>query len=79
MPKGGLYFDAIIRQEPINDDNLHVEDNTEEFSVFSDREIELYSFIAAAPTSFTRRRIRPWCLTWASSHSATSRAFPGRD
>jgi hypothetical protein len=42
MPKGGFYFDSIIRQEPINEDNLRVEDNVEEFGVFSDQEIEHY-------------------------------------
>ena len=27
MPAGGWYFDSIIRQPPIEDDNLNVEDN----------------------------------------------------
>lgn len=36
MPKGGFYFDAVIRQEPIDDDNLHVEDNLEEFAEISE-------------------------------------------
>jgi len=36
MPKGGYYFDAIIRQEPIDEDNLNPEDNLEEFSVLTD-------------------------------------------
>lgn len=40
MPKDGWYFDAIIRQEPIDDDNLNVEDNLEEFSPVSDEELE---------------------------------------
>jgi len=31
MPKGGWYFDAIVRQPPIDDNNLNVEDNLEEF------------------------------------------------
>ena len=29
--RGGCYFDAIVRQAPIDDDNLNVEDNLEEF------------------------------------------------
>jgi hypothetical protein len=37
MPKGGYYFDSIIRQKPINDANLSVEDNLEEFGPFSDK------------------------------------------
>jgi len=31
MPKGGYYFDAIIRQEPIDEDKLDPADNCEEF------------------------------------------------
>ena len=31
MPKGGYFFDSIIRQEPIDEDALNPEDNTEEF------------------------------------------------
>ncbi len=40
MPKGGFYFDSIIRQPPIDDDNLNVEDNLEEFGPISDEELE---------------------------------------
>ena len=36
MPKGGFYFDTIVRQEPIDDDKLNVEDNLEEFGPISD-------------------------------------------
>lgn len=39
MPKGGFYFDSIIRQEPIDDDNLNVDDNLEEFGPISDEEL----------------------------------------
>ena len=35
MPKTGFFFDAIIRQEPIDDANLRVEDNLEEFKPIS--------------------------------------------
>ena len=37
MPKGGFYFDTIVRQEPIDDEKLNVEDNLEEFGPISDR------------------------------------------
>jgi len=40
MPKGGFYFDAIIRQPPIDDDPLNVEDNLEEFVPVSDEDLE---------------------------------------
>lgn len=40
MPKGGFYFDAIIRQDPIDESALRVEDNTEEFSLLSDEAVD---------------------------------------
>jgi len=40
MPKGGLYFDPIFRQAPIDEDNLKVEDNLEEFGPFPVAELE---------------------------------------
>jgi hypothetical protein len=40
MPRGGLYFDAISRQEPIDEDNLNVDDNLEEFGEISDHDLE---------------------------------------
>jgi len=39
MPKGGFYFDAIIRQGPIDDARLRVEDNLEEFGPISQEEL----------------------------------------
>jgi hypothetical protein len=40
MPKGGYYVDAIVRQEPIDDDALRVEDNLEEFTPIADEDLE---------------------------------------
>jgi len=40
MPKGGYYFDIIVRQPPIDDDHLNVEDNLEEFAAVSEEELE---------------------------------------
>ena len=40
MPKGGLYFDTIVRQPRIDDANLRVEDNLEEFQQVSDEDLE---------------------------------------
>lgn len=42
MPKGGFYFDTIIRQEPIDDSKLNPEDNLEEFKVLSDDDLKYY-------------------------------------
>jgi len=36
MPKGGLYFDAVVRQDEIDDDNLNVDDNLQEFGKYSE-------------------------------------------
>jgi len=40
MPHGGWYFDSIIRQPPIDDETLNIEDNLEEFGPISDEELE---------------------------------------
>ncbi|MEM2740352.1 MAG: uroporphyrinogen decarboxylase family protein [Candidatus Bathyarchaeia archaeon] len=40
MPRGGFYFDAVDRQEPIDWDNLRLEDNLEEFGPISNEELE---------------------------------------
>ena len=40
MPNGGFYFDAIIRQPPVDDARLDVEDNLEEFGPIADDELE---------------------------------------
>jgi hypothetical protein len=39
MPKGGHYFDAVIRQQPIDEAALRVEDNLEEFGPIADEEL----------------------------------------
>jgi uroporphyrinogen-III decarboxylase len=43
MPEGGWYFDAIIRQPALNDQKLTIEDNLEEFEVFSENDIRWYA------------------------------------
>ena len=40
MPKASYFFDAIIRQEPIVEEELNVEDNLEEFGLISDEDLE---------------------------------------
>ena len=42
MPHGGFYFDALTRQDPIDDDNLCVEDNLEEFTPVSDKDLAYF-------------------------------------
>lgn len=40
MPKGGFYFDVIVRQMLLDDTQLKVEDNLEEFALISDADLE---------------------------------------
>ena len=40
MPKGGFYFDSIVRQPPIDESTLSVEDNLEEFGSITDEDLE---------------------------------------
>jgi hypothetical protein len=42
MPAGGYFFDSIIRQKPVDDAHLNVEDNLEEFGPI--KEIDLVYF-----------------------------------
>ncbi len=39
MPKDGYFFDAIIRQDPIDEENLDPRDNLEEFQPISEQEL----------------------------------------
>jgi len=40
MPKDGYFFDAIIRQPPIEEEKLDPSDNLEEFTLISDEELD---------------------------------------
>ena len=42
MPKGGFYFDAIIRQKPIDDAKLNPADNLEEFTLIGEEDLRYY-------------------------------------
>jgi hypothetical protein len=42
MPSQGFYFDAVIRQRPINEDRLKTSDNLEDFESVSDEELRYY-------------------------------------
>ena len=43
MPKTGYFFDSIIRQEPIDDNNLNVDDNLEEFELLKPKDLEYWA------------------------------------
>lgn len=40
MPAGGYFFDAIIRQQPFEEEDLNPEDNVEEFTLLSDADLD---------------------------------------
>jgi hypothetical protein len=42
MPEGSFYFDSIVEQSPIDEDELNVEDNLDEFGPVSDEVLEYY-------------------------------------
>ena len=39
LPKGGYYFDAIVRQEPMDEDHLDPQDWAEQFTEFADADL----------------------------------------
>lgn len=42
MPKSGYFFDAIIRQEPIDEEKLDPKDNLEEYGLVSESDLEYW-------------------------------------
>jgi uroporphyrinogen-III decarboxylase len=42
MPKASYFFDTIIRQEPIDEAKLNIEDNMEEFEPISDEDLSYF-------------------------------------
>jgi len=40
MPRGGFFFDSIVRQEPIDEEKLNPEDNLEEFKPISEPDLD---------------------------------------
>jgi len=43
LPKGGFYFDAIVRQEPLDMDKLDPRDWVEQFGIFSDEDLKYFA------------------------------------
>jgi uroporphyrinogen decarboxylase-like protein len=42
MPQGGYFFDAIIRQDPIEEEKLKPEDNAQEFGILGEADLAYY-------------------------------------
>lgn len=40
LPKGGFYFDSIVRQGPLDEDHLDPNDWAEQFGIYSDEDLE---------------------------------------
>jgi len=57
MPAGGHFFDAIIRQEPVDDAKLNPADNTEEFVPVPEAELEHYRLLAERLASTTDKAV----------------------
>jgi hypothetical protein len=46
MPRTGYFFDALNRQKPIDESSLNVDENLEEFTPLSERDIEYWKKVA---------------------------------
>jgi len=42
LPKGGFYHDALIRQKPIDETQLRVEDQVEEYGILTEEDLKYY-------------------------------------
>ncbi|HUV65222.1 MAG TPA: hypothetical protein VMW24_15105, partial [Sedimentisphaerales bacterium] len=42
MPKGGFYFDDIVRQEPLDESKLDPADNLEDFALLSEEDLKVF-------------------------------------
>jgi len=54
MPKGGFFFDSIVRQDPIVEERLDPEDNLEEFGPISDADLDYFDHATAAAAATDR-------------------------
>jgi hypothetical protein len=57
LPTGGFFFDTIIRQAEIDDDELSPDDNLEEFAPMTDADIDYFKAAAAAVRDDPRARV----------------------
>jgi len=74
LPASGYFFDAIVRQEPIDEDKLDPADNCEEFKLLSPADIAHWRHEFAK----VRGEKAPSSAAWAARASATSRSCPRR-
>ena len=60
MPRGGFFFDAIIRQNHFDEDRLDPADNTEEFKLLTDSDVQAIAKEAAAANQTGRAVMATW-------------------
>jgi hypothetical protein len=61
MPLNGYFFDAIERQGPIDDDNMDIKDNIEEFTPISDETLQYWEKETAIARSSGQGTGRKYC------------------
>ncbi|MFC2090317.1 uroporphyrinogen decarboxylase family protein [Bacteroidota bacterium] len=54
MPKDSFFFDALLRQAPVDDANLNVEDNLEEFGEISEADLDHFETEASKAAKSTK-------------------------
>jgi hypothetical protein len=54
MPKSGYFFDALARQQPIDDSKLTVEDNLEEFGHITGPELDYWKNLVSSVTDSSK-------------------------
>jgi hypothetical protein len=54
MPKDGYYFDAIIRQDPIDEESLDPAENLEEFTEINEKDLQYFASAAASAAATGR-------------------------
>lgn len=54
MPKGGYFFDCIVRQEPLDEEHLNPEDNMEEFCPISQADLDFLACAASEAAATAR-------------------------
>src|ERR1019366_9393233 len=75
MPKGGYFFDCIVRQAPFDEEKLNPEDNLEEFTPFLQEDIDHLARTAQAAASTGRGVIATFGGTAFGGHRVCPRAF----
>ena len=54
MPRGGYFFDCIIRQDTIDEEKLNPEDNVEEFALVTEEDLDRYARVTRAAAATGR-------------------------